>query len=380
MIKNRFRAGLVIFSLFVLYKPAKSQETKIATHADTSFVQQVGFTDLSKIKEVLEYRLPDWGYTVFSIQGSSSGYYKNDTRGDYQTDFQNPLVYIAKSRTELESRSQSKLQPHFKRYDESELRIRTIEIINDLDFQFNSRRLSDDDIYNGNILRENTQRIANLNTRVNYSQLLYSSKDAIYFNGLGFNLTNSINALNEKYIYESSGVLQPNVTRTLYQNNFNMGVNYSWGFGRIRNVTPMITALRLIDRSNYIGKPINTENNRTQGIAEQFAIRGAYSSNILFRPEKYFWDDLFQKTGINNQLSAFEVNYLQETTTELMGSRLQGYRFEVNPGLSYSRYDASDYDYISRETNSKLNPNLSVLFSYYDNPSLNKQFGSQTGI
>ena len=96
------------------------------------------------------------------------------------------------------------------------------------------------------------------------------------------------------------------------------------GLGRVRNVTPVVRALRLDARLQALDRSGRLSDEQLQEVARQFARRPGYPA-VYDRPDKHFWNDLFEQ--IDDQigpLSPFETLYLTDVLQERLGQRFEG--------------------------------------------------------
>jgi hypothetical protein len=148
-------------------------------------------------------------------------------------------------------------------------------------------------------------------------------------------------------------------------NKYNAALRIGFGFGRVRDVTPVVRALRLGERLAALGRVARLSDGEVQGVAEHFARRSGYS-RVYDRSNKYFWDDLAGIVAGIDSLSAFEAHYLSEVFAEKAGDRLEGWNAAAGLGLTSS-------DYYVPNRNAVLSG--FVLSSWYKNHTLDHQTG-----
>ncbi len=164
------------------------------------------------------------------------------------------------------------------------------------------------------------------------------------------------------------------------QQRLNGNVAFLWGFGRIRNVTPVIRALRLSERMHAVNKDMSQES--IDKAAEQFTRYSAYTAKYD-RPDKYFWESLGDPL---NGLSAFESRYVNEVFNEAIGNRSEGY--EIDFGLRGNSWNfRSKYEDQGTYSGDTAKFHEKVYFTgpqvsgaYYSNYSLSGQVGVDAKI
>jgi hypothetical protein len=148
------------------------------------------------------------------------------------------------------------------------------------------------------------------------------------------------------------------------------------GFGRIRNVNPVLRALRLNERYKTLtdNSLSGTEIIRS---AEQFSQYTGYQRSYD-RPLKYFWDDMNKQTSNRfATLPTFDQFYLNDVFNENLGSRYEG--FELSLFVAYSYENSLTRD--SRDYTQNIDRYFSILrfayidinAKYYKNLTLNHQ-------
>lgn len=138
------------------------------------------------------------------------------------------------------------------------------------------------------------------------------------------------------------------------------------GWGRVRNVEPMLRAQRLSERLVALGRPpLKT--------AQLHEVAAAWSQlpgylDVYDRYGRHFWDDvLTPMIDLANPLSAYEVLYLMDSMRENLGTRRQGVEVATEVVYTEQSRDGSIGDHSTRTRM----PRLSV--SAYRNLSLSQQ-------
>jgi len=154
------------------------------------------------------------------------------------------------------------------------------------------------------------------------------------------------------------------------------------GSGRVREVTPIIRALRFKKRYNSFGKGVLDQ----QDVANLSGILTKYSENPnnFEYSDKYWWNDI--SSILNNKLSnldGYDVFMLTDALKENVGTRLQGKEMNVN--LQYFWIKQKN-DYWSGNYNlSRINSifsyiGLTTSGKYYSNLSIKHQIGFEMDL
>ncbi len=254
------------------------------------------------------------------------------------------------------------------------------------------------------LLKETDDRVLKINTRIsgaynyNYSKQNsfrnYNNNLMVYNNyskQVGFNLNllfegdyrNYIAATDLFYSFGSDFLLDiydrkidnDNINDNSYEGaktqsyDFTIGI----GWGKIRNVTPVVSAIRFQERLkqlNLINDDLNE--NTIEALAEQFS-KSSYYLQVYDRSAKYFWQDI-EKTLANSGVSLsglnqYGSNYIREVPNEIRFSRNEGIITGLNLQLLY---DNSFHSY-----NSSLNEQFFTLANAYLNYSHQLNLNSQ---
>ena len=131
-------------------------------------------------------------------------------------------------------------------------------------------------------------------------------------------------------------------------------VSFGFGIGKIRNVTPVVSAIRFQERMkqlNLIDSDLSEK--AIEDLAEEF-YRAGYYSQVHDRPGKFFWQDV-QKAlagdGVSlTGLNEYAYSYLSEVPGELRFTRNEGAVAGINLELSYANsYYAHGYPVINEQ-------------------------------
>jgi hypothetical protein len=151
-------------------------------------------------------------------------------------------------------------------------------------------------------------------------------------------------------------------------------VSIGIGWGKMRDVTSVVSAIRFQERLKQLNLLSNDLNEKTiEDLAEQFYRQGYYS-NVHVRPDKFFWDDV-EKTLSNDGVSLAGLNqyadsYIREVPGELRFNRNEGIVGGVDLRLSYNN------NYYSQSL-SPISEQLYTLADAYVNFSHQMDLNSQ---
>jgi len=110
--------------------------------------------------------------------------------------------------------------------------------------------------------------------------------------------------------------------------NLRLTADAGVGIGRLRNVTPLITAQRVSERLVALGRPALTRD-QVLAVAEAIVRKPAYLENYE-RPDRHFWEAVLAPVlDPARPLSPYEVIYLQDVEREAMVMRHEGLRAQI---------------------------------------------------
>ncbi len=113
-----------------------------------------------------------------------------------------------------------------------------------------------------------------------------------------------------------------------------------FGFGKLHDIAPMIRALRMNERLQYIGGERYLSNAEIQKVSE--VISRNYS-NVYARTDLPYWSDLSAAAGGKlDDLKVHEYEYIKEALFENIHQRFQGY--DVSLGMNVLRRAQKRYD------------------------------------
>lgn len=322
----------------------------------------IGFRDPKNIRPVLDYRLPSWGYKTLSMDFSFQGQSKNDIRNyteQYSVrSYNNSLAFG--------------FEPGFYQYHESEKRIHILSALIGTNLNIDQQNQSSD------FKKQQT------------SHLLLSIRDAAstYFKTKWFVITDADfhyytdrmdKTMPDSYIPAVDFSSMVKIVYNRYSLNGRMGV----GTGRVRNVTPLIRAMRLTERFHAVHIADSLVDKRLQQIAETISKSDSYEW-AYDRPNKYFWRDVFNGIAEADKMNPFEFNYLADVMDENIGSRLQGRDLKI--GFLIELYgDKDQYKrfgenaFYSRTSRTEA-AGVFAETQWHRNPTLNQQVSTSLSL
>jgi hypothetical protein len=297
--------------------------------------QKVGFSNPDSVQTILDLRLPDWGYSNFYL---ASGAFNNgltisrptdvvrdQNNNTIRTDIDNKLV-----------RFSGNITPVYEFYRESEKRFIDVSSTTSFVIQANSEdRDFDQYITETNTQLNNATIKGNSSIRTFSESLIIDLKEYVVDDFFLLFSSNLFLSYSSQNFYSEENSL-PVVDGTSFSRNVFARPGIGLGYGRFRNVTPTLRALRLSERSQLMQlQALN--NNQVLTAADHFTRFDGYAQRYD-RPKKYFWEDMNNSlSNIYSDLSVFDAFYLDEVFDEALGSRFEG--FEVFGGFEY-QYNA----------------------------------------
>ena len=153
--------------------------------------------------------------------------------------------------------------------------------------------------------------------------------------------------------------------------NFSIGT----GFGKLRNVTPVVSAIRFQERLKQLNLiKADLPDNVIENLARQFS-RRVYYFQVHNRAEKYFWKDI-ENTLTNNGISLDGLNmfadaYLRESINELRFLREEGFMTGLNFQFNYQNmYNAFRND---KHLQEQFYTFANIYFNYSHQLNLNSE-------
>lgn len=309
----------------------------------------IGSTDPKPLKD---YRLPDWGYSRSTLGMSFSNYGVNRKDSDNERSDNNLNFSIT---------------PAYILFKESESNVADINVNGQALFRESESSFEDDS-------RRATTRYPSQNFQLNAIGL-WKNYSPTYFSEVGLNSLFIRNHSEQKsterfFNPPSSSKSSYELTERLLLTKTSFGV----GVGRVRNVTPVIRALRLRERLRAINHEASGD--LVEKAAAEFTRYPGYAS-AYDRPQKHFWNSLQDEIGDN---SLFESQYLNDVFSEALGERLEGYEFGVRlQGTFFDYHLKSKFTgFFGGDESDKFNGFLlgpQAAARFFTNYSLRGQFG-----
>jgi hypothetical protein len=268
----------------------------------------IGFADPADIRGLLAYRLPDWGYRTWELGFGLNGSGTDQTAGETR---------------QVSNSFATNLDTDFRLYRENEQRIQSLDLSAGGDYQRS---------HNGTALNESSGhtlggRLAAGGFRDQYLN------DGPFLVGAAANVGQSYSERILDRTANGETVADRSFGR---RGSYNVTARVGWG--RVRDVTPLIRAQRLSERLTALGHPRLTRA-QVQEVAEVLAREQGYRT-VLDRPERSFWDDvLAPMLDPDRPLSTYEIFYLRDVMSEDIGPRREGTSLTASYGYGHRRDD-----------------------------------------
>lgn len=313
--------------------------------------QSIGFSDPDNIQPLLDYRLPEWGYTNFYLDFSADGQFQKN-KSDNSSAINNLFS--------------GRLAPNYTRYFESEPRISTYRISPVIDYSFRNQTSATDD--------EDTSDDLELSLQWSLNEKLYLDDSNYFFTGSLYGLFRQLNEWEKEFIQS----VVDSEEDTLYR-LFNPTLSVGIGYGRLRTVNPIIQSLRLKERLNSLNTDENLNRQDIINAADQFTKLNGYQQ-AYDRPQKYFWGDMDEQlTADLSGLNPFDLLYLTDVTSEALGTRLEGWEVSASIDLQYNVQYFHQENGNSGGSSSETSTTTSVIPTlngvWYKNLTLRHQIG-----
>ena len=210
----------------------------------------------------------------------------------------------------------------------------------------------------------------------------YYDKNSLFF--ISFYHSSGL-SYQEKYdeVSNSSSFQNNKSSRSEIIRNHSFNNSFGFGFGKIRNITSVISAIRFQERlkkTNSIDQDFSEET--ILSLSEQIS-RNKYYGSVYDRGGKFFWNDvdpiLVHEMKNYNSMNSFSKLYAFEALSEIKFIRKEGYY--INFGVNSSYYNTIDsFDEFPGIYSESLNESNSIgLFisgEYSHQLSLNTQLRS----
>lgn len=332
-------AGLILVSLLTM-----------STEAQTS----IGLPS-NEPKPLKDFRLPDWGYSSANIRLYITGSGNSD-KSEARKNYSMGQYYL--------------LRPTYNFFKESESR----------SLSFSAYLTKSYSFYNS---RQTNYEYDDLSKQKNSSdswQLYLKNETHNYYEKYYVRVTPDFNYYRNhrkyKFSFDDLNSGPPSIyssKRKTYDRFYDAKFSLAFGQGRIRNVTPVIRALRLNERFKALGKNIELNQSEIEEAAAEFTRYPGYLATYD-RPEKFFWKSFSEKLS---GLTPFETHYLHDIFDEVVGERFEG--SELDLGARITRMDIlQETEMESDNEKSKLKATFAgpeISAQLYNNYSLKGQIG-----
>lgn len=301
----------------------------------------------SDAKFIKEFRLPAWNSMYFDLDLSGGARNSTESEKDYeegQSDFERYAGF------------NFRLNPKINYQCESEKNIRNIKFDLDSYIYYNSTKDKDD-----HPQLDISRRVA-LTPEVSFSNKSYGS------NGDFINLGGSI-SYDYDYFYGNDD--NEDIDR-----NATINAILGYGNGKVRNVTPVIKALRFSKRYSSLGKGQFNENEIGE-IAKVVSKLPVYY-DTYDEGSKYFWDAMYKAAnGKMEGLSGYETFMVMHGLNDLSGIRLEGSELSANARYIWmDENDNNSGNYQNGNIESRYGIFAPYLLArYYSNRSIDYQIG-----
>lgn len=298
----------------------------------------IGFDNPGDASTILDYRLPTWGNQTWSANFGLNGGGSDGRHGGEKS---------------IRNNFSSNLGTNFRHRRESEKCNRTIT--GSMGFQY--RR---DHSGNEFSTRSGHDLDANYDVGFNAKRFLADGPFSINAHVRDY----------RRYDESSSHLVSGNVTTDtdIHSRYHGTSLKFGVGWGRRRDVAPLIRAHRISERLADLGHP-RLNPNQIQQMAEIISQEHGYRA-VYDRELKHFWDDILAPVlGDDIQLSAFETLYLADALSEEIGYRQQG--FSVAALWAYTGVKSSRSSDTEDSMNRRRSPTVEAI--WYHNFTMEHQ-------
>lgn len=342
--------------------------------------ESIGFSDSTDFQYIIDYRLPDWGYSNFYLSTGRFQTANDYSKSNHKRYFDNSPATVTYDLNGETHNTVISVTPAYQYYRQSEQQILSLNtnLYFSSGFRSNSDKVEGSTTDGGYVLQERDNdaknRVVSASYMIDLNSKQYVRDD--FFISIAMNGEIDLALQDYKYTYH----LEPERNRE--QDTFSRNILFypklGIGFGRVRNVAPQIRSIRLKERYQKISNQ-SFSNNEIIESAEQFTRIQQYKST-RDRHQKYFWGDMNEVlSGKLDRISAYDLFYLNDVLNETLGQRYEG--FDIIFKGSY-RYQNSLYKTDEQNSNgTSERRNLSIQriagiisnLRWYKNLSLNHQ-------
>jgi hypothetical protein len=307
-----------------------------------------------------KYKIPDTDLHSLSFNTNfnysstkSSNYYGNSYYNNNYSNSNENLTYS--------------LSPKYYLLKESEERVFSLNLNVSGSYDY-TRQVNDGQGTNDS---KNKTNSAELNMQLNTSYDKYQDTGNMFYT-LGSSILVDLYDYRQDNTYEYSSYNQ-NIK------NQNYIISAGLGWGRVRNVTAVVTAIRLQERLKQVNALSKDLDEKTiEELAQDFS-RDGYFSDVHDRPAKYIWQGI-EKTLSDNGVTLSGLNqyadsYIRETLSEITLIRNEGFKTSINLEMGYNNvYDSNN------PINEQLNALLLGTVSYSHQLNLYSQISFDAAL
>jgi hypothetical protein len=299
-----------------------------------------------------DYRLPDWGYSEFFIGlGTSNSGTDREREGE----------------SDIDNSFSGRILPGYRKYFEGEKN--TFRLFVHINSDYYHRRSKQ------KTQQESTQYRNTQGSFTFYFESTYHTylNDLIYLHiapGGTFSY-NDDKRLHERTIYDTGEFIED--TDHFISRRYDVQLNLGIGVGRLRNINPVISALRFNERLAMITGSYELNETDIMELSRLYT-RSEGFFLIYDRPKKYFYSMLPNSLqDIVKKLTPWEFLYLDDVTQEIIGDRYEGFEINFGPTLRYENRIPAPTGILFEEEHFLAGIYLDQM--YYHNPTVNYQMG-----
>lgn len=294
-----------------------------------------------------KYRVPE---TIFSIPQISTSFSFNSENVDFP---KSPYYHQGEENNKTLLLT---LRPLYKYLNESEESIYSLNFYTNGMYQISER---EEDFMDSDYKRESKQYLAFITLNSNFRKYLSAESNLSFYASPG--------AVVSLYEWDSKTTYTNQPTSNYYNQmkDQNYSFQFGIGWGRIRNVTPVVSALRFQERMKQLNLITNNIDENTMfRLAQKFSQYDYYSSTYE-RSQKYFWssleDVLLESVPEMRNLNEYASAYLHEVPKEIRFLRRQGLIVNLFAQVDYQNIFYKNSD---RVENLFLKPGLQFELSH----------------
>jgi len=312
-----------------------------------------------------KYKIPDtdlhslWFNTNLIFNSSKNSSYYNPSYYAYNINQSRSNVNLTYS-----------LSPQYYLLKESEDRVLSLSFNASGSYNY-QREVVDGE--NTNNYRDKTND-AQLNLILNFSYNKYADEGDLFY-AFGSNISADFYDTQDN----SSDRYMDNFNNYMSYKIQNYEVSAGIGWGRMRNVNAVVSAIRFQERLKQVNALSKDLDEKTiEDLAQKFS-RAGYYADVYDRSGKYLWQDI-EKTLANDGVSLSGLNqyadsYIRETLSEITIIRNEGFETSANIKLNYNNIYESTWP-INEQFYTLLNGSM----AYSHQLNLNSQISANLSL